>query len=73
MNDPSRREVAHRGVDGTRAFYAHLVVYVAVITALAVINLWRSPEYLWFVWPLAGWGIGVLYHAASTFGWLRSK
>ena len=73
MNDQSRREVAHRRVGGTRRFHAHLVVYVVVITALAVINLRRSPENLWFIWPLAGWGIGVLYHAASTFGWLQSK
>lgn len=73
MNHQSPREEAHRHVGGIRRFHAHLVVYVVVVTALAVINLRRSPEYLWFIWPLAGWGIGVLCHAASTFGWLQSK
>jgi hypothetical protein len=26
-----------------------------------------SPQYLWFKWPLVGWGIGVFFHGTSLF------
>jgi hypothetical protein len=32
-----------------------------------VINLASSPQYLWFKWPLIGWGIGLFFHAMSVF------
>ena len=50
-----------------RGFYAHLSVYLAVNAGLLVINLFTSPGRLWVVWPLAGWGIGVVIHGASVF------
>jgi hypothetical protein len=27
-----------------------------------------SPESLWFVWPLMGWGIAIVLHALRVFG-----
>ena len=56
-----------------KEFYTHLVIYVVVMAVLVVINLVTSPGYIWFIWPLIGWGIGVFFHAASTFGWFGSK
>jgi len=50
-----------------RGFYTHLSVYLAVNAGLLVINLLSSPGRLWVVWPLAGWGIAVLIHAAGVF------
>lgn len=50
-----------------RGFYTHLSVYLAVNAGLLVINLVSSPGRLWAVWPLAGWGIGLLIHAAGVF------
>jgi len=26
-----------------------------------------SPEYSWFIWPLFGWGIGLLFHGLGVF------
>jgi len=34
---------------------------------LIVINLRNSPEYLWFIWPLVGWGISLFFHGMSVF------
>lgn len=57
-----------------RAFYIHLAIYVAVNLILIAFNLWQAPaegeprEY-WFVWPLAGWGIGVAAHGLAL--WLK--
>jgi hypothetical protein len=48
-----------------RAFLIHLGVFVVVVGALAAINLLRNPNHLWFVWVLAGWGIGVAAHGLA--------
>jgi hypothetical protein len=50
-----------------RGFYIHLTAYVVVNVLLIAINLATSPKYLWFVWALLGWGIGILAHALVTF------
>lgn len=53
-----------------KGFYLHLAQYVVVIAALCAINLLTTPHRLWFYWPALGWGIGILAHAATIFGWL---
>ena len=49
------------------AFFIHLTAYVLVNALLIGINLGTSTQHLWFKWPLMGWGIGILVHAAVTF------
>lgn len=48
-------------------FYVHLTIYIAVNIVLLIVNLSTSTEYLWFKWPLIGWGIGVFFHAGGVF------
>jgi hypothetical protein len=50
-----------------RGFYLHLLRYLVVIAGLWAINLIVSPQRLWVLWVMAGWGIGLLAHAASVF------
>lgn len=45
---------------------SHVVVGAIVVWNLAMINLARDPDSLWFVWPLAGWVGAVLLHTASV-------
>jgi predicted membrane channel-forming protein YqfA (hemolysin III family) len=45
-----------------RAFVIHLAIFVLVVSGLAAINLLRRPDHIWFIWVLAGWGIGVAGH-----------
>lgn len=47
-----------------RGFYIHLAAYVLVNALLVGINLATTPDRWWFYWPLAGWGVGILAHAA---------
>ena len=47
--------------------YIHATVYVAVNVLLITINLSTASGQLWFRWPLLGWGIGLLAHAAAAF------
>ncbi len=49
-------------------FMIHASIYFVVNAGLIILNLTRSPEKLWFIWPLGGWGIGLLFHAMKVFG-----
>jgi hypothetical protein len=49
-------------------FAAHSGVYVGVNALLAYLDLTRSPDRIWFFWPLVGWGTGLAAHAIGVFG-----
>jgi len=61
-------EKATRRVKELKGFYGNLTSYVLVISFLAVLNVLTSPGYLWFFWPMIGWGLGIAAHAVTTFG-----
>ena len=73
MDEQARYEEAKKRVEEIKGFYLHLVSYLFVNAALVIINLLTSPRYLWFIWALAGWGIGLLLHALSVFGGFWGK
>jgi hypothetical protein len=50
-----------------RALLANFAAYVVVIAIMAAVNLWRSPDNLWFLWVALGWGIGLAAHALAYF------
>ena len=68
-NDFERYQRAQKQVENIKGFYGHLVSFVFVIFLLLVINLKYSPEYLWFFWPMLGWGIGLLFHGLKAFNY----
>jgi hypothetical protein len=61
------RRKAEQRADAKIGFRKHFLGYVIVNAALLAINLLTSPGYYWFVWPLLGWGIGVVAHFASVY------
>ena len=67
MESQEAYQRAKKRVEAKFGFYIHLTVYIAVSFLLIIINLNTSPEYLWFRWPLIGWGIGVFFHALGVF------
>lgn len=67
MENQEAYQKAKKRVEAKIGFYIHLVVYVGVNILLIIINLRTSSQYLWFKWPLIGWGIGVLFHALGVF------
>lgn len=73
MDEQARYEQAKKRAAEIRDFYQHLITYLVVNAALFVINILTSPGYYWFVWPLAGWGIGVALHAVTVFGGFMGK
>ena len=61
-----QREWAIKRIRAKRGFWVHLAVYLAVNTLLVSIWAASSGDYFWPVWPMLGWGIGVVAHAAAV-------
>jgi len=61
---------AQKKVEEIKGFYGNLFSYVIIITGLTIVNLATSPEYLWFLYPALGWGLGVAIHAMSVFNYM---
>jgi len=60
---------ARKRVEKLKEFYGHLTSFILANTALLVINLMTTPENLWFIWPLLGWGIGIVMHGMKVFNY----
>ena len=45
-----------------KAFTIHAIAYAIGNSALIAINLLFVPQFLWFVFPLVGWGSGLAIH-----------
>ena len=48
---------AKKRMENLKAFYIHLTVYILVNLMLFIINISSDSSKLWFLYPLAGWGI----------------
>jgi transcriptional regulator with XRE-family HTH domain len=66
--DAERQEAeAFAHVRKLRGFYFHLFQYLVVNSVLLAINLITTPHRLWVIWPIFGWGIGLMLHASRVF------
>jgi hypothetical protein len=61
---------AKKRVEEIKGFYGNLMSYIVVNIGLLILNLVTSPKYLWFFWPMLGWGIGVLFHGMKVFNFM---
>ena len=55
-------------VQELKAFYTHAAVFAVGIIGIFIVNLMTSPGYLWAIWALVGWGMGLAIHAVTVFG-----
>lgn len=67
--DPDKQKhLAHQYIIKIKEFYHNLTTFLMVMPGLVIINYiqdkWHTP---WFIYPLFGWGIGVLFHGIYTF------
>ena len=66
--DDSLRTAAVTRLKKKREFYAHLVAYVLVNAFLIALWAITSPDSIfWPVFPMLGWGIGLVFHAFDTY------
>ena len=61
--DDSLRERAVRRLKKRRDFFTHLLVYVLVNVFLVAIWAATSGGFFWPIFPIVGWGIGVVMNA----------
>lgn len=59
MSD-SLRSIAENRVERKIKFKRNLYSYIVVNVILTIVNLIFTPEYMWFLWVILFWGIGVL-------------
>jgi uncharacterized membrane protein len=58
---------AVRRLHARRRFRLHGLVFAISQALLLLVNILTWRGYAWVVWPLLGWGVGLLFHAASAF------
>ena len=70
MDDFARaafREAEAKQILRRRVFLLHLAIYVATSLSLVVIWALTGAGYPWFVFPILGWGIGLVAHGAVAY------
>jgi hypothetical protein len=67
VDDQVRRDEAIKRLKAKREFWSHLVAYLVVNAMLVGIWAVTGLGYFWPVWPLLGWGVGLILHAWETF------
>jgi hypothetical protein len=67
MTEEQIYEHARKRVEAKRGFFSHLAAYVIVNILLFVIWYLTSRGFPWFLFPLGGWGIGLIFHFLGVF------
>ena len=68
MSEQELYEKAKKRVEEKKGFFIHFTIYILVNILLVLI--WAFPAgggYPWFLWPLGGWAIGLLFHFLGVF------
>ncbi|CAA6606032.1 conserved hypothetical protein [Rhodospirillaceae bacterium LM-1] len=56
-----------------RRLLHHLFIYALVIGGLAALNLTRSPDHLWVLYPAILWGLILVHRGLKLFGSSRPR
>ena len=68
MSEEQIYELAKKRVEEKRGFFSHLAAYVIVNIMLVLIWAFAAGGgFPWFVFPLGGWGIGIIFHFLGVF------
>ncbi|MGB3863931.1 MAG: 2TM domain-containing protein [Candidatus Aminicenantaceae bacterium] len=68
MSEEQIYEQAKKRVEAKKGFYIHLTVYILVNILLVLIWTFAADGgFPWFIFPLGGWGIGILFHFLGVF------
>ena len=63
-----RYRLAKERVERIKGFYGNLTAYCLVIPALAYVN-YNTTRFPWVLFPMVGWGFGLLMHGLDAFGY----
>lgn len=69
MNERELREQAIKRLEEKRDFRQHVAIYMLVNAGLTFIwFITGSGGYFWPIWPIFGWGIGIVAHGYQAYG-----
>ena len=71
MSEEELYREARKRVEEKKGFFMHLAVYICVNIFLVIIWAVTGDGFPWFVFPLGGWGIGILFHFLGVFVFTR--
>lgn len=66
--EQSLRERAVKRLKKQSDFRVHVLIYLMVNTFLVVIWAMTDAGFFWPIFPIAGWGIGVVANAWDAYG-----
>lgn len=61
-------KMAKERVEKIKGFYIHFTIYCIMVPVFIWLNL-SSTGFPWAIFPILGWGFGILGHAAEAFSW----
>jgi uncharacterized membrane protein len=64
----SLRERAVESLRKKSEFQTHLLAYAVVNILLIIIWAATGADFFWPIFPIAGWGIGIVFHAWDAYG-----
>jgi hypothetical protein len=64
-----RFESAKEHVEKLKGFYIHFTIYLIFVPVFIYLNYNSNAGFPWAIFPIGGWGFGVLGHASETFSW----
>lgn len=59
---------AKEKLDKIKGFYIHATVYMIMVPVFIWLN-YTSTSFPWAIFPIVGWGFGILGHASEAFEW----
>lgn len=59
--------LAKKRVEKLKGFYIHLAIFIIFIPVLIYLNFISQAGFPWALFPIFGWGFGILGHASETF------
>jgi uncharacterized ion transporter superfamily protein YfcC len=62
------RERAEKSLKAKFEFKAHLLAFVLVNSFIVLIWAVTGSGFFWPIFPIAGWGIGLAFHARDAYG-----
>jgi len=68
MHEEDFYKKAEKRVNDKKGFFIHLGTFVPVGIFLFALNMFTSPNTLWFVYPVLSWGVGLAIHYVTVFG-----
>lgn len=66
MDQTELEKVARKRVKMKREYVTHVLFYALVQLMLYVVWHLTGRGYPWFVWPLVGWGVGIVAHTITV-------